>query len=75
MKGPISFEQFAKNPTMALFFLDNRINYTTQIEKCSERVIYLEDKIDHLSIRLYRSDSILARTTARLEILNEMADE
>lgn len=85
MKGPISFEQFAKNPTMALFFLvtlavgylyiDNRINYTTQIEKCSERVIYLENKIDHLSIRLYRSDSILARTTARLEILNEMADE
>lgn len=85
MKGPISFEQFAKNPTMALFFLvtlavgylyiDNRINYTTQIEKCSERVIHLENKIDHLSIRLYRSDSILARTTARLEILNEMADE
>ena len=73
MNSPPSPAQALK--LMRNLMIDNRINYTTQIEKCSERVIYLEDKIDHLSIRLYRSDSILARTTARLEILNEMADE
>ena len=85
MKAPITFEQFVKNPTMAIFFLvtlavgylyvDNRVNYTNQIEGCHNRVIFLEDKIENLSIRLYRSDSVVARTTARLEILNEMADE
>lgn len=83
MKFPISFEQFLKNPTMAVFFLvtlavgylyvDNRMNYTKQIEACSQRTIFLEDKIEQLSVRLHRSDSILARTAARLEVLNEYA--
>ena len=83
MKAPITFEQFVKNPTMAVFFLvtlavgylyiDNRMNYTSQIEACSERTIYLEGKIEQLSMRLHKSDSILARTAARLEILNELA--
>lgn len=81
MKSPITFAQFAKNPTMGVFFLvtlavgylyvDNRINYTNQIEKCSERVIRMENKIDNLSFRLHKSDSILARTAARLEAITE----
>ena len=85
MKPPLSFEQFAKNPTMAVFFLvtlavgylyiDNRMNYTDQIDRCSERVVHLEKKIDQLSIRLHRSDSVLARTAARLEVLNELSNE
>tara|TARA_R100000544_G_scaffold36897_1_gene26267 strand:+ start:1348 stop:1608 length:261 start_codon:yes stop_codon:yes gene_type:complete len=85
MKGPVSFDQFVKNPTMAVFFLvtlavgylyvDNRMNYTGQIEACSERTLYLEGKVEKLSIRLQRSDSILARTAARLEILNEFANK
>lgn len=84
VKSPITFEQFVKNPTMAVFFLvtlavgylyiDNRINYTNQIDQCSERVIRLENKIDVLSFRLHRSDSILARTAARLEIMTELND-
>ena len=84
MKAPITFEQFVKNPTMAVLFLvtlavgylyiDNRMNYTSQIEACSKRTIYLEGKIEQLSMRLHKSDSILARTAARLEILNELAD-
>ena len=71
MKAPLSFEQFAKNPTMAIFFLvtlavgylyiDNRINYTNQIDVCSERVVRLENKIDDLSFR----------TAARLEVITE----
>jgi hypothetical protein len=82
VKAPITFEQFLKNPTMAVFFLvtlavgylyiDNRINYTNQIEQCSERVIRLEDKIEVLSFRLHKSDSILARTAARLEIMTDV---
>jgi len=85
MKAPLTFEQFVKNPTMAVFFLvtlavgylyvDNRMNYTDQIESCSERTVYLEGKIEQLSIRLHKSDSILARTAARLEILNELANK
>ena len=85
MKAPLSFEQFAKNPTMAVFFLvtlavgylyiDNRMNYTDQIDSCTERVLYLEGKIDELSLRLHRSDSVLARTAARLEVLNELSNE
>lgn len=81
MKAPLSFDQFVKNPTMAVFFLvtlavgylyiDNRINYTNQIESCGERVLYLEDKIEALSLRLHHSDSVLARTAARLEVLTE----
>jgi hypothetical protein len=81
VKSPITFEQFVKNPTMAVFFLvtlavgylyiDNRINYTNQIDVCSERVVRLENKIDNLSFRLHRSDSILARTAARLEVITE----
>ena len=84
VKSPITFEQFVKNPTMAVFFLvtlavgylyiDNRINYTNQIDQCSERVIKLENKIDVLSFRLHRSDSILART-ARLEVMTELNSE
>ena len=56
MKAPLSFEQFAKNPTMAVFFLvtlavgylyvDNRMNYTDQIDSCAERVLYLEGNYD-----------------------------
>jgi hypothetical protein len=49
------------------------MNYTSQIEACSKRTIYLEGKIEQLSMRLHKSDSILARTAARLEILNELA--
>jgi len=84
MKAPITFEQFVKNPTMAVFFLvtlavgylyvDNRMNYTDQIDSCSNRVNVLEERIEDLSIRLHKSDSTLARTAARLEILNELTN-
>jgi hypothetical protein len=81
MKTPLSFDQFVKNPTMAVFFLvtlavgylyiDNRVNYTNQIETCGQRVLYLEAKIEALSLRLHHSDSVLARTAARLEVLTD----
>lgn len=82
MKLPINFEQFSKDPVKGLFFLvilavgylyvDNRMNYTSQIENCGIQVQELSQKIDVLEIKLHRSDSTLARATAKLEMLNEI---
>lgn len=82
MKLPLNFEQFSKDPVKALFFLvilavgylyvDNRMNYTSQIENCGIQVQELSQKIDVLEIKLHRSDSTLARATAKLEMLNEI---
>jgi len=82
MKLPINFEQFSKDPVKGLFFLvilavgylyvDNRMNYTAQIENCGVQVRELSQKIDVLEIMLHRSDSTLARATAKLEMLNEI---
>ena len=82
MKLPINFEQFSKDPVKGLFFLvilavgylyvDNRMNYTSQIENCGVQVQELSQKIDVLEIKLHRSDSTLARATAKLEMLNEI---
>lgn len=82
MKLPINFEQFSKDPVKGLFFLvilavgylyvDNRMNYTSQIENCGIQVQELSQKIDVLEIKLHKSDSTLARATAKLEMLNEI---
>jgi len=82
MKLPIDFKQFAKDPVKGLLFLvlsavaylyvDNRMNYTSQIEKCDKKVTELTNKIDNLEERLRRSDSTLARAAAKLELINEM---
>lgn len=82
MKLPINFEQFSKDPVKGLFFLvicavgylyvDNRMNYSNQIEKCDSKVNELTIKVDALEDKLRRSDSTLARAAAKLEILNEV---
>jgi len=89
MKLPVNFEQFKKNPIAALAFLmviavgylyiDNRISYTRQIEKCDIQlekyevsVNKLNDKLDYLEERLRKSDSTLSRAVTRLEVLNEL---
>lgn len=82
MKLPINFEQFSKDPVKGLFFLvicavgylyiDNRMNYTNQIEKCDSKVTELTIKVDNLEDKLRRSDSTLARAAAKLEVLNEV---
>ena len=74
MKLPINFDQFSKDPVKGLLFIvvlavgylymDNKMNYQSQIESCSVKVEFLEEK-------LRKSDSTLARAAARLEILNE----
>jgi hypothetical protein len=79
VKSPISFAQFAKDPVKGLLFMvilavgylyvDNRTNYTSQIEKCEKNVIELNVKVDNLQNRVRRSDSIMAVATARLEAI------
>ena len=80
MKLPINFEQFSKDPVKGLLFLviaavgylyvDNKMNYQGQIENCGSEVQKLNTKIDLLEERLRKSDSTLARATAKLEILH-----
>lgn len=82
MKLPIDFKQFAKDPVKGLLFIalsavaylyfDNRMNYTSQIEKCDKKVTELTKKIESLEERLRKSDSTLARAAAKLELINEM---
>jgi len=82
MKLPIDFKSFAKDPVKGLLFIvlsavaylyiDNRMNYTSQIEKCDKKVTELTLKIDNLEERLRKSDSTLARAAAKLEVINEM---
>ncbi len=82
VKAPISFEQFSKDPVKGLLFIvilavgylyvDSKMNYQSQIVKHEEKIVILENKIDLLSTALKRSDSALAVTVTRLEILTQM---
>jgi hypothetical protein len=82
MALPVSFEQFAKDPLKAIMFLvvcavgylyvDNKMNLTSQIEKCDKNVEQVYKKVDVLEERLRKSDSTLARAGAKLEMLSEI---
>jgi|LakMenEpi03Aug12_release.lakeMendotaPanAssembly.Ray.scaffolds.fasta_scaffold187122_4 hypothetical protein len=82
MALPVSFEQFAKDPLKAIMFLvvcavgylyvDNKMNLTSQIEKCDKNVEQVYKKVDVLEERLRKSDSTLARAGAKLEMLAEI---
>jgi hypothetical protein len=82
MALPINFEQFAKDPLKAIMFLvvcavgylyvDNKMNLTSQIEKCDKNVEQVYKKVDVLEERLRKSDSTLARAGAKLEMLSEI---
>ncbi len=79
---PINFKEFSKDPVKGLLFLvilavgylyvDNKMNYTSQIDKCGINVEQLTKKVDLLDERLKKSDSILARAAVKLEMLNEI---
>ena len=79
---PISFKEFSQDPVKGLLFLvilavgylyvDNKMNYTSQIEKCGVNVEQLNKKVDLLDERLKKSDSTLARASAKLEMLDQI---
>jgi hypothetical protein len=80
----ISFKEFIQDPVKSLLFLalsailylyiDNKIVYTTTIEKLEIKIENLEKKIDLLTIQLNKSNSALSAAAARLEILTEYYD-
>jgi outer membrane murein-binding lipoprotein Lpp len=82
MEMPISFKEFSKDPVKGLLFLvvlavgylyiDNKMNYISQIDKCSVNVEQLTKKVDLLDERLKKSDSTLARAAAKLEMLDQI---
>jgi hypothetical protein len=79
---PISFEQFSKDPVKGFLFItllaigylyvDQKVQYTDQIEKQGHKIEKLESKIDALSIQLKRSDSLLSATTQKILVLQEL---
>jgi hypothetical protein len=79
---PISFEQFSKDPVKGFLFItliaigylyvDQKVQYTEQIERQGQKIEKLEAKIDALSIQLKRSDSLLSATTSKILVLQEL---
>jgi len=79
---PISFEQFSKDPVKGFLFItliaigylyvDQKMQYTEQIERQGSKIEKLEAKIDALSMQLKRSDSLLSATTSKILVLQEL---
>ena len=71
---PISFEQFSKDPVKGFLFItliaigylyvDQKMQYTEQIERQGSKIEKLEAKIDALGIQLKRSDSLLSANSS-----------
>lgn len=85
MKTPISFEQFSKDPVKGLLFIvivaigylyiDIKMNYSGQVDKCDEEVIELNVKVDRLTEHIRRSDSTLGYMISKVEMLEIMRNE
>ena len=79
---PISFEQFSKDPVKGFLFItliaigylyvDQKMQYTEQIERQGNKIEKLEAKIDALGVQLKRSDSLLSATTSKILVLQEL---
>ncbi len=79
---PISFEQFSKDPVKGFLFItliaigylyvDQKMQYTEQIERQGSKIEKLEAKIDALGLQLKRSDSLLSATTSKILVLQEL---
>lgn len=85
MKTPISFEQFSKDPVKGLLFIvivaigylyiDIKMNYSGQVDKCDEEVLELNFKVDKLTEHIRRSDSTLGYMISKVEMLEIMRNE
>ena len=79
MKMPISFKEFSSDPVKGLLFIvviaiaylyiDIRMNYSGQVNKCDEEVVVLDQKIDRLTEHVRRSDSTLGYMISKVEML------
>ena len=79
---PITFDQFSKEPVKGIMFLclvavgylyvDLKLNYNAQIEKQGHKIELLEAKIDALTQQLRKSDSTLAASASKLQLLQQL---
>lgn len=79
MKPPISFEQFSKDPVKGLLFLvivcigylyvDIRTSHSHSMDMCNDERHKLEVKVDKLVGHVRRSDSALAYSISKIEML------
>lgn len=82
IKLPMNFDEFAKDPWKAIQFLllivvgylwlDNKMNYETQIKNQNEKIIVLEDKLDKCMAHWKQSDSALAAANSKIEVLTTL---
>lgn len=79
MKLPISFEQFSKDPVKGLLFLvivcigylyvDIRTSHSRSMDMCNDERQKLEVKVDKLVGHVRKSDSALAYSISKIEML------
>jgi hypothetical protein len=85
MATPISFTQFSKDPVKGLLFMvivaigylyvDIKLNYTGQVDKCDTEVVRLNTKIETLTEHIRVSDSTLGYMISKVEMLEIMRNE
>ena len=85
MPAPITFNQFSKDPVKALLFMviiaigylyvDIKMNYTGQVDKCDTEVIRLSLKVDVRTEHIRVSDSTLGYMISKVEMLEIMRNE
>lgn len=85
MALPIKFSEFAKDPVKGLLFLvivaigylyvDIRSTYSGGIEQCDEDREKLEIKVDRLVDHVRKSDSALAYSISKIEMLTIMMND
>lgn len=85
MKTPITFEQFSKDPVKGLLFIvivaigylyiDIKMNYSGQVNKCDTEVVQLNQKVDKLTEHIRKSDSTLGYMVSKVEMLEILRNE
>jgi hypothetical protein len=80
VKLPVSFEQFSKDPVKGLLFLvivcigylymDIRSTHSDSINMCNDERVKLEIKVDKLVSHVRKSDSALAYSISKIEMLS-----
>lgn len=85
MKLPVTFEQFSKDPVKGLLFIiilavgylyvDIKMNYSEQVEKCDIQNVVLNEKVERLTEHIRRSDSTLGYMVSKVEMLEIIRNE
>ncbi len=78
----IKFSEFVQHPVTAMLiialfglgylFVDNRLMYSTQISQQNTRIVTLEMKVDDLTNKLRRSDSLLSSASSKIMVLQQL---